>query len=335
MLRDCQSNCASATVFAGSGQSLRTPGPRKRRESTARPSPALAGTHSPADGGRDEVRGSTPIPRAPANQSHGSGCLSLSFKFKLTIAYDGTSYQGWQTQKIGTGVQEKIEAALARLFPSHPRVHGSSRTDTGVHALGLVAHFEALRAECKTTPRRLLLAINAWLPEDIRVLAVQRAAPGFHARFDAAGKQYRYLVWNHPVHNPLLRHHAWHVRRKLDFPAMKAAARHLVGRFDFRSFRANPDYDTDSTVRTLTRCDVLRRGSLLTFVIEGDGFLYKMCRGIVGTLVQVGEGKFQSDAIPGVLASRDRRVAGASAPAQGLVLWKVFYRRSQKRGVRS
>ncbi len=248
-------------------------------------------------------------------------------KFRLTIAYDGANYQGWQAQKIGTGVQEKVEAALANLFPSQPRVHGSSRTDTGVHALGMVAHFVVTRAECKITPRRLLLAINAWLPEDIRVLAVRPAALGFHARFDASGKQYRYCVWNHPVQNPLLRHQAWHVRRKLDFPAMKAAARHFVGRLDLRAFRANPDYDTESTVRTLTRCDVRRSGPLITFVIEGDGFLYKMCRGIVGTLVQVGEGKFPPDAILEILASRDRRVAGATAPAQGLVLWKVFYRR--------
>jgi len=256
-------------------------------------------------------------------------------KFKLTIAYDGTGYQGWQVQKVGTGVQEKIEAALAKLFPSAPRAHASSRTDTGVHALGLVAHFEAPRAECKLSAGRLLIAINAWLPEDIRVLAVRGMAPGFHARFDASGKQYRYFVWNHPAHNPLLRRNAWQVRRKLDFAAMKAAARQFVGRLDFRSFRANPDYDTTSTVRTLTRCDVRRSGPLFTFIIEGDGFLYKMCRGIVGTLVQVGEGKLQPDAIPAILARRDRRVAGMSAPAQGLVLWKVFYRGKEKLGVRS
>lgn len=274
---------------------------------------------------RESQLATTALPAAIADQ----------LKFKLTIAYDGTGYQGWQVQKIGTGVQEKIESALAKLFPSQPRVHGSSRTDTGVHALGLVAHFEVPRAECKLSVGRLLIAINAWLPEDIRVLAVRRVAPGFHARFDATGKQYRYFVWNHPAHNPLLRSHAWQVRRKLDFPAMQAAARHFVGRLDFRSLRANPDYDTASTVRTLTRCDLRRSGSLITFVIEGDGFLYKMCRGIVGTLVQVGEGKLPPDAIPVILAHRDRRVAGMTAPAQGLVLWQVFYRGKEELEVRS
>ncbi|MBI3878401.1 MAG: tRNA pseudouridine synthase A, partial [Verrucomicrobia bacterium] len=167
-------------------------------------------------------------------------------KFKLTIAYDGTGYEGWQLQKIGTGVQEKVEAALAKLFPIRPRVHGSSRTDTGVHALGLVAHFEVPRIECRLTPARLLLAINAHLPADIRVLAVARASKDFHARFSATGKQYRYFAWNHPAMNPLLLNRAWHVKRKLNFTGMRSAAKHFVGKHDFRSLRANPDYDTDS-----------------------------------------------------------------------------------------
>ncbi len=246
-------------------------------------------------------------------------------KYRLTIAYDGTGYEGWQVQKIGTGVQEKIEAALGKLFPSAPRVHGSSRTDTGVHAMGMVAHFEVTAAEARMTPDKLLLAINAWLPEDIRVLAAARARPEFHARFDAAGKQYRYLIWNHPAMNPLLRTQAWHVKRRLDLTAMRQAAAAFVGRHDFRSFRSNPTYDTDSTVRTIRRCDLKKSGSLLTVVIEGDGFLYKMCRGIAGTLVQVGEGKIDAGEIQTILEHRDRRVAGMTAPACGLVLWKVYY----------
>ena len=248
-------------------------------------------------------------------------------KFKLTIAYDGTAYQGWQVQKIGTGVQEKVEAALAKLFPSRPRLHSSSRTDTGVHALGMVAHFEVPRPECRLAPRKLALALNAWLPEDIRVLSAARAPQAFHARFDAAAKQYRYFVWNHAAMNPLLRHTAWHVPRPLDLAAMRAAAPFFVGRHDFQSFAANPGYAKESTVRTLTRCDLTRRGCLLTFVIQGDGFLYRMCRGIVGTLVQVGLGKFPPDQVRQMLRQRDRRVAGMTAPAHGLVLWKVSYAR--------
>lgn len=246
-------------------------------------------------------------------------------KFKLTIAYDGTGYEGWQVQKTGTGVQEKVEAALAKLFPSAPCVHSSSRTDTGVHALGMVVHFEIPPAEARFTAHKLALAINAHLPEDVRVFAVSRAAEKFHARFDAKGKQYRYLVWNHNAMNPLLRHTAWHVTRALDLKAMRAAAPLFVGKHDFQSFSANPGYAKEKTVRTLMRCEIKKSGPQLTFIIEGDGFLYKMCRGIVGTLVQVGLGKFPADEIKTMLAQRDRRVAGMTAPAQGLVLWKVFY----------
>jgi tRNA pseudouridine38-40 synthase len=248
-----------------------------------------------------------------------------ALKFKLTIAYDGTEYEGWQVQKTGTGVQEKVEAALAKLFPSHPRVHSSSRTDTGVHALGMVAHFEAPPSECKMPPRKLALALNAWLPDDVRVLSAARAPQAFHARFGAAGKQYRYFVWNRAAMNPLIRHTAWHVPRPLNLRAMRAAAPLFVGKRDFQSFAANPGYARASTVRTLTRCVLTQRGPLLTFIIEGDGFLYKMCRGIVGTLVQVGLGKFPADEVRRMLEKKDRRVAGMTAPARGLGLWKVSY----------
>jgi tRNA pseudouridine38-40 synthase len=253
-------------------------------------------------------------------------------KFRLTIAYDGTAYQGWQLQTIGTGVQEKLEGALAKLFPSKPRVHSSSRTDTGVHALGMVVHFSVPEAEVRAEPGKLLLAVNAHLPADIRVLSASRARPGFHARFDASGKEYRYLAWNHAAMNPLLRSQAWHVKRALHLEAMRDAARHFVGTHDFRSFRANPAYDTDSTVRTLSKVEIKRSGPLLTFIIRGDGFLYKMCRGIVGTLVQVGEGKIDAEVIREIMAGKDRRLAGMTAPACGLVLWKVFYgkRRSER-----
>src|SRR5882672_1532591 len=137
------------------------------------------------------------------------------------IVYDGTGYEGWQVQKTGTGVQQKGEEALARLFPSKPRVHSSSRTDTGVHALGMVAHFEAPRSECKMDARKLALALNAWLPPDIRIFSASRVMHDFHARFDATKKQYRYFAWNHSAMNPLLRTSAWHVPRPLDLAAMR------------------------------------------------------------------------------------------------------------------
>jgi tRNA pseudouridine38-40 synthase len=255
-------------------------------------------------------------------------------KFKLVIAYDGAAYQGWQVQKIGTGVQEKIEAVLARYFPSAPRLHSSSRTDTGVHALGMVAHFEIPKAENKIPVARLTLALNAFLPDDIRVLSAARAPENFHARFDATGKQYRYFIWNHPAMNPLLQGRAWHVPRPLDFARLRAAAKLFVGKHDFKSFAANHPYAMESTVRTLTRCDVKKSGAHLTVLIEGDGFLYKMCRGIVGTLVQCGYGKFSPADVKVMFARANRCAAGMSAPAHGLVLWKVFYKPQSHRAHR-
>ena len=245
-------------------------------------------------------------------------------KLKLTIAYDGTAYQGWQSQRSGRGVQDQLHAALAGLFPDKPELTGSSRTDAGVHALGLIAHFET--SGLRMPLRHLSLALNAVLPGDIRVTAAARAAAAFHARFDAKGKEYHYRIWNHPAMNPLLRTQAWHVPRPLDLTAMKAAAALFTGRHDFRAFTAKRPGILGDSVRTLTRCEVRRRGPEIIVVLEAPGFLYKMCRGITGTLVQIGEGRYALEAVTEMLASRDRRIAGVNAPAHGLVLQKVFYR---------
>jgi len=252
--------------------------------------------------------------------------MSAPIKINLIIAYDGTAYQGWQWQRIGLGVQQRVEEALAKLFKSGPRLHSSSRTDTGVHALGMVAHFEVPAVEMRRlTFARLPIAINSLLPHDIRIQSAVRKPAKFHARFDATSKQYRYFVWNHVGMNPLLRHTAWHVPRKLDLKAMRAAAKLFLGEQDFQSFAANPGYKRTTTVRHLTRCEIKKSGPQITFIIEGDGFLYRMCRGIAGTIVQVGMGKFTVDEVATMLGKADRRVAGMSAPAHGLVLWKVYY----------
>jgi tRNA pseudouridine38-40 synthase len=222
-------------------------------------------------------------------------------KFKLTIAFDGTHYAGWQVQKTGLGVQQRIEEALPRIFPGVEisRLHSSSRTDAGVHALGLVAQVEI--KGCRMAASKLALALNAYLPADVRIMAAARCGADFDARFDATGKQYRYFVWNAPAMNPLLRAHAWHLARPLDLAAMRAAAKFFPGQHDFKSLAGTRSYEMKSTVRTLRRCDIIRRGALLTFIIEGDGFLYKMCRGIVGTLVQAGQGKIASADIAEIL----------------------------------
>lgn len=248
-------------------------------------------------------------------------------RLKLIVAYDGAAFLGWQVQRQTPTAQEVLEGALAKIFPSTPRIVGSSRTDTGVHARGMVVHLDVSKAEWRMTPRKLGLALNAHLPPELRVMSVTTARPSFHARFDACGKQYRYFLWNHPAQDPWHRRTAWHVTRPLDVAAMKRAATQLLGQHNFRSFASNPGYERATYVRRVTRCEVRRSGPLLTVVIEADGFLYKMCRGIVGTLVQVGLGKFKPDEILPMLAHCDRRVAGMTAPAHGLVLWRVNYPR--------
>lgn len=248
-----------------------------------------------------------------------------ALKFKLTIAYDGSAWQGWQSQKSGLGVQDQIENALARLFGGAPKLESSSRTDAGVHARGMVAHFEIPRGNFRMPVRHLALAINALLPDDIRVTSAVRANASFHARFDATGKQYRYHVWNHPVMDPLRRHDAWHVPGALDPQVMREAASCFVGRKDFRAFTSNRGGELLDSIRTVTRCEIRKQGPLITFIIEGEGFLYKMCRGIVGTILQAGEGRFPPPEIERMLESKDRKTSGMNAPAHGLVLWKVHY----------
>ncbi len=249
-----------------------------------------------------------------------------SVRVKLTVAFDGGAYAGWQRQKTGLAVQEVIEGALEKIFNVRLPLYGSSRTDTGVHARAMVAHVDLPRAKFSMEPRKLLLALNGNLPEDIRIMRASRAAAHFHARFDASGKQYRYQIYNHAAMDPLLRAQAWHVPLPLDLRKMRQAAGAFVGTHDFEAFAANRGYKMKSTVRTVTACEVRQNGPLLTVLIEGDGFLYKMCRGIVGTLAQIGQAKFDAAAIPEMLAAKDRRAAGMSAPAHGLILWKVYYR---------
>lgn len=247
-------------------------------------------------------------------------------RFKMTVAYDGKAYLGWQWQREGLTIQSVLEGALARLFPGKPAIRGAGRTDTGVHALGMVCHLDICLDELRSmSHEKLRLALNAHLPEDIRVLEVESADPDFQARFNAKGKQYRYFIWNHPSLNPLIRHYCWHVGRKLDIEAMREASKWIPGRRDFRSFAAQHAYPVEDTVRTVTRCRVLQKGFLVWLIIEGDGFLYKMCRAIAGTLVQVGIGKMDPAEIQEMLERKDRSAAGMTAPAHGLVLWRVYY----------
>src|ERR1700722_8267953 len=258
-----------------------------------------------------ELRKSRPHRYDPALQGH-----------KLTIAYRGTEFSGWQRQAAKRTVQECIEAALEKIWGQKISLQGSGRTDTGVHALGQVASFNAPRLHADTVLQR---ALNANLPRDVRIVKCRLVSPAFHARFDARGKTYRYLIWNRLVQDPFTLDTHWHVPRPLDLPAMRRAARLLLGRHDFASFTSNPGYERESTVRVMRRASAVRDGAALVFHFTADGFLYRMVRNLVGALAKVGKGKNTVDDFEKILRARSRSTAPATAPACGLYLMNVTY----------
>jgi tRNA pseudouridine38-40 synthase len=240
---------------------------------------------------------------------------------KLTLAYDGTDFHGWQRQPGLRTVQECLEEALERLTGARPATTASGRTDAGVHALGqVVAFLTAARHSTETFVR----ALNAVLPLDLRVLAAAEAPQAFHATLDARSKRYRYVIDNGPVASPFELRYSWRVRRRLDVAAMARAGRLLLGRHDFHSFETDWPNRT-SSVRTILDLTVERAGPLVTIEVEADGFLYNMVRAIAGTLVLVGTGKRPEAWVSEVLAAESRAAAGPTAPAKGLFLVNVAY----------
>jgi tRNA pseudouridine38-40 synthase len=248
---------------------------------------------------------------------------------RLTIAYRGTAFSGWQRQAEKRTVQGCIEDVLEKIWGEKISLQGSGRTDTGVHALGQVASFNARRLHGDTVLQR---ALNANLPRDVRIVKCRLVSPAFHARFDAKGKTYRYLIWNHLVQDPFTLDTHWHVPRLLDLPAMRRAARLLVGRHDFASFTSNPGYERESTVRTMKRVSVAREGAVLSFHFTAEGYLYRMVRNLVGALEKVGQGKVSVDDFGKILRARSRSEGPASAPACGLYLMNVTYARNRTHG---
>jgi tRNA pseudouridine38-40 synthase len=243
--------------------------------------------------------------------------------FRLTLEYDGRDYAGWQVQRgdVRT-VQGVLEGAIARVTRRAVRVTAAGRTDAGVHAEGQVA---GARVETDLGPGALQRALNGVLPADLAVRAAEVAPPDFDARRDARAKLYRYVVWNGPSRSPLRAPRAWDVRAPLDPAAMERAGGAFLGRHDFASFQASGS-GVRRTARTLTRLDVegVSRGEIRVWV-EGDGFLRHMVRSLVGTLVEVGRGRRSATDMPAILAARDRRRAGPTAPARGLTLVRVDY----------
>lgn len=261
-------------------------------------------------------------PEAPAGAQPRTRPPRGGRRYRMTVAYDGTDYFGWQVQPDRPTVQGALEDALHKLIGRVIHVHSCGRTDTGVHARAQVAHFDLPRP---WEPVPLLRAMNALLPDAVRVMALRRTRPDFHARYDANGKEYRYVLWNAPVACPLHRRQALHVRRPLDIAAMKAAAAQLEGTHDFASFSANSRRDIGGTVRTLWRLSVRRQGPVVTISAVGDGFLYKMVRSLAGHLIRVGTGAVSAAETRLLLEARQRTARVETAPGHGLCLWKIHY----------
>ncbi|MCM2334447.1 MAG: tRNA pseudouridine(38-40) synthase TruA [Anaeromyxobacteraceae bacterium] len=241
---------------------------------------------------------------------------------KLVLEYDGTRYVGWQVQPNGPSIQAEVERALEALHKAPRRVTAAGRTDAGVHALGQVCSFW----EAEPLPLKAYVqGMNALLPEDVAVRAASLEPQGFDARRSASGKRYRYRIENGPGRAPLTRRVSWQQFRPLDLAAMRDAAARLVGRHDFACFQAS-DCACAHAVREVRRCDVLgEAGGRVDLVLEATAFVKHMVRNIAGTLVEVGLGRRAPDAMEGLLFARDRRLAGPTAPPQGLCLEEVFY----------
>jgi tRNA pseudouridine38-40 synthase len=243
--------------------------------------------------------------------------------FKLTLAYDGTKFSGWQAQPGRRTVQGVLQEAWLAITGEQVRAVGSSRTDAGVHALGQVV---GVQSETLLPARRLLGGVNAKLPEDVVLLAVESVPDGFHATHDAVSKRYRYQLHNSRLRPLLDRHLVWHVHQTLDVDAMHRAGQLLVGKHDFASFQSTGS-PRISTVRTITAVQVTRARdpSQIWIEVASNGFLYNMVRNLVGTLIEVGVGRRPEAWVGEVLAACDRQQAGQTAPPQGLLLLKVDY----------
>ena len=260
----------------------------------------------------------------------------MARRLKLIISYDGAPFAGWQSQSHHNTIQDHVERAFARILGKPVRVHGAGRTDAGVHALAQCAHVDL--PNDRLSPRRWTEALNGLLPPTIRILRCQYVSNNFHARLSAKGKIYRYTIWFAPVLPPFEYHRAWHIVRSIDLKILRRAAKQFVGTHDFVGFAANRGKsgrrsDTDSTrgeqekstVRTIYSVRVRQQGSCLTIEFNGDGFLYKMVRLIVGSLVKCALGKMRVEDVTARLDSGQVGAGRFAAPAEGLLLVRVRY----------
>jgi tRNA pseudouridine38-40 synthase len=247
----------------------------------------------------------------------------MSQRLKLTVAYDGAAFAGWQSQTHRNSVQDNLEHAFRKISGTHIRVHGAGRTDAGVHALAQSAHVDLPDGQLST--RRWSNALNALLPPAIRILRCQYVPQNFHARFSATGKLYRYRIWAAPILPPLEFGRAWHISSPLDVVLLKSAGEKFVGTHDFGAFAANRGKEEENTTRTIWSVRIRRSGPRVTMEVAGDGFLYKMVRLMVGAMTRAALNKMTVNEIG--LQLRSGRADGPRfvAPAEGLYLVRIWY----------
>ena len=242
-------------------------------------------------------------------------------RWKCVCAYDGTTFAGWQSQSGGTAVQDVIEERLSEILKASVRIHGSGRTDAGVHARGQVFHFDAIWPHGSAA---MLAALRGGLPISIQVKSAKKVSDDFHSRFQTKGKRYAYFIHLGDA-DPFTRPYRWCVFRPLDVNAMEQAAKVLCGRHDFRAFTALNGPAKENTMRNLRVLEVKKRGNEVRITAEGEGFLYKMVRSLAGVLVAVGEGRLEVEKVSKILESRRRTALVPTAPPHGLCLMNVFY----------
>ena len=242
-------------------------------------------------------------------------------RVKLTVAYDGTKYCGWQIQPNGITVEEVLNRKLSGMTGEEIVVIGASRTDSGVHARGNVAVFDT---ESPIPAERMAYALNRRLPEDIVIVKSEEVPLDWHPRYCDCEKTYEYHIWNSEVPDPTKRHTTYHVSYKLDIEKMRQAAQYLIGEHDFVSF-CSIHRNVKTTVRTIYQLDIEKHREDLTIRIRGNGFLYNMVRIIVGTLLRVGRGYYTPEQVKEILEAKNREAAGVTAPPQGLMLMEINY----------
>mgnify|MGYP001106611512 CR=1 FL=1 len=240
---------------------------------------------------------------------------------KLLIQYEGTNYSGWQTQANALAIQEIIEKAIRKVTGEKVNIIGSGRTDGKVHALGQVANFYS---NSKIPADRFKYALNINMPDDIKIIESVEVDNQFHSRFDAIKKRYKYLIYNNPMPNPIYRNFAYHIERKLDMEEMQKSLIYFIGEHDFKGFMG-PRTQVTNTIRRIYNIELREINDMVHITIEGNSFLRHMIRIIVGTLVYIGLGKIQRKDLPEIIKSKDRTIAGPTAPPQGLFLERVFY----------